>query len=189
MLDKIIEFLTAEQWYILILILCAKTIEVAIGTLRVILITKGYRTIGTIFSFVEIMLWVFIASSVLHDITDKPIKGVIYGIGFSMGIFLGSYVETLLAFGKVFVQIIVPTETLEQDHLIEILRENGYGATTISAKGKDNDKQIIMIIANRKKKEILYQLIEQACPSAVIVANDVSTIKGGYIKAWRRIAK
>jgi len=188
-MEWLADFFTAVVWWQLLLILVAKTIEVALGTLRVILITKGYRTIGTILSFIEIMMWVFIASNVLKDISEAPIKGIVYGMGFSLGIFLGSKVEGWLAFGKIFVQIITSVDNNDDSSLIKVLRNAGYGATIIDAKGKDNDKQIIMVIANRKKKDVLFGLIETTNPQAVVISHDVSTLRGGYIKAWKKIIK
>ncbi|MDL2292754.1 DUF5698 domain-containing protein [Acholeplasma sp. OttesenSCG-928-E16] len=187
MLQAIGDFFTSVPWWELLLILFAKTIEISLGTLRVILITKGYRKLGTLFSFVEILLWVFIASVVIKDLVEYPIKGLMYAIGFSAGVCIGSLIESKLALGKIFVQTIVTKD--QENDLVSTIRNNNYAATTIEAKGRDNEKTLVLVIANRKEKDVLFGLIESICPSAVIVSNDVSALRGGYLKAWRKIAK
>ena len=78
MITSLISILTAVPLWELLLIFSAKMIEVSLGTLRHILINKGYRKQGTILSFFEIMLWVFVASTVINGIAEAPIKGLIY---------------------------------------------------------------------------------------------------------------
>ena len=187
MWDKIAEFFTAVPFWELILILFAKTIEVTLGTLRVILIAKGYRKQGTILSFIEIMLWVFIASKVLIGMAEAPMKGVVYGLGFSIGVFLGSKIEAWLAFGKIIMQIIVDkNDTIKLEN---VLRDAGYAVTVLDAHGRDNDKVVLIIVANRKGKEQIFDVVMEVDPKAVIVSNDVSYLRGGYLKTGRKIAK
>jgi len=185
MWEAIVNFFTAEPWWMLILILFAKAIEVAISTLRIIVITKGYRGMGTFLAFIEIVMWVFIAGYVLGSLMEVPIRGVMYAIGFTAGIYLGSIVEEKLAFGKIFVQIITPKTDDEDKKLVKVLRENSYGATTIDAHGKDADKTVIMSITNRKNHDLLFKLIEENSTNSIITTNDIQTMKGGYIKSYR----
>ncbi len=91
MTEQIIHFFTVVPIWELLIIMFSKTIEVTIATLRVILINKGYRTFGTILSLFEIALWIIMASNVLSGLSEAPIKGIFYGIGFSLGVFLLSH--------------------------------------------------------------------------------------------------
>ena len=51
MIDKLIEILTITSFLELLIIFVAKIIEVSLGTLRIILISKGYRRVGVSFGF------------------------------------------------------------------------------------------------------------------------------------------
>ncbi|MCF7932071.1 MAG: DUF5698 domain-containing protein [Acholeplasmataceae bacterium] len=187
MWQTISNFFTAATFLELFLILLSKTIEVAIGTLRTILINKGYRRVGVILSFFEVLLWVFVASRVIMGITDAPIKGVIYSLGFAIGVYAGSLLENYLAFGKVLIHVIC--EKKHGPSITAMVRGQGFGVTTMDAHGKDSDKCILMIFANRKGKESIVKMIQESNPQAMIVANEVSVLKGGYITPWRRIGK
>ena len=89
----------------------AKIIEVSIGTLRNILVVKGYRKVAVILALVEIMIWVFVASQVITGLAEKPYKGIAYGLGFAAGVYVGSILEEKLAFGKILIQVITSEES------------------------------------------------------------------------------
>ncbi len=187
MLAMIWSFLTAVPLWELLLILFSKSIEVSIGTTRVILISKGYRKQGAILSFFEVLLWVIIASYVISGIMEAPIKAIVYSLGFAIGVYLGGLIESLLAFGKVLIHVICEKE--EGRAMEKTIREAGYGVTNLHAHGRDSDKSVLMIFANRKGKDDLVDIINKANPKAMIVTNEVSVLKGGHITSWRRIAK
>ena len=181
MSEYIIKFLTAAEPLELILILLSKIIEVTISTLRQILINKGYRRQGTLLSFVEILLWTFIASRVIMGIAEAPIKGIVYSIGFSVGVYLGSRIEEIIAMGRVLIQIIITKEN--SNVVIDNLRQKGYAVTTMEAQGRDSKKTVLMIFANRKGKEEIIDEIVRFDETAMIITNDVTTLMGGTIAA------
>ena len=187
MIDTIWSFLTSVPLWELLLILVAKVIEVSIGTMRVILISKGYRKPGTFLAIFEILLWVFIASKVIMGIAEYPIKGIMYSLGFALGIYFGSLLENRLAVGKVLIHVIC--STTDAQIIMKALRDCGHGVTSIDAHGKDSDRIVLMIFANRKNKNIIIDMIETMNPKALVVANEVSILQGGYVSPWKRIAK
>ena len=187
MADLIIKFLTAAPPLELFLIFISKIIEVTIGTLRMILISKGYRKEGTLLSFVEILLWTFVASRVIMGIAQAPIKGIVFSFGFSAGVYLGSRIEGYIAMGRVLIQAIVLKE--KAPPIIYSLREKGYAVTTIDAKGRDSEKTVLMIFANRKGKEEIISEMQQLDRGAMIITHDVSSLQGGTITAVRKFLK
>jgi uncharacterized protein YebE (UPF0316 family) len=187
MTGQIINFLTAAPPLELILIFFSKIIEVTVSTLRQILINKGYRRQGTLLSFVEILLWTFIASRVIMGITEAPIKGIVYSIGFSIGVYLGSRIEGLIAMGRVLIQTIVSKEN--SGPICDSLRQKGYAVTTMQAQGRDSERTVLMIFANRKGKEEIISEIRQLDGTAMITTNDVTTLHGGTINAVRKLLK
>jgi len=185
--EMIIKFISAAHPLELFLIFISKIIEVSIATLRVILISKGYRRQGTLLSFVEVLLWTFIASRVIMGIVEAPIKGIVYSIGFSIGVYIGSFIESKIAMGRVLIQTIIPKES--ESLIVVPLREKGYAVTTMQAQGMNSDKTVLMIFANRKGKEEIIDEIQQLDKTAMIITNDVSTLHGGTITAARKLLK
>lgn len=187
MFQAIAQFFTAVPFWELLLILVSKMIEVSIGTLRHILINKGYKKQGAILSFFEVLLWVIIASLVIQGIAEAPIKAITYSLGFAIGVYLGSLLESYFALGKLLIHVNCSLSSSKKT--IQAIRDAGFGVTSIDAHGKDSDRIILMVFTNRKGHKELVELIYAIDPKTMIVANEVSVIKGGYITPWRRIHK
>jgi uncharacterized protein YebE (UPF0316 family) len=181
--EVIVRFFTAASALELFLILISKVTEVALGTVRQIMINKGYRRLGTLLSFFEIILWTFVASRVIMGITEAPVKGIVYSIGFSLGVYLGSLIENHIALGKVLIQTIISRENGEA--MTGLLRSRGYAVTTMEARGRDSEKTVLMIFANRKGKEEIIEEIHRGDGTAMIISNDISSLRGGHISAGR----
>ncbi|MDD3106506.1 MAG: DUF5698 domain-containing protein [Bacilli bacterium] len=171
-----------------LLIFFARIIEVSMGTLRIILINKGYRKPGVVLAFFEVLMWIFVASQVIAGINEEPIKAIVYSFGFASGVYVGSRIENYLAFGKVLIQVI--TDTRMGTIITDVMRADGLGVTTIKGTGKDAEKTVIMIYANRKGKDMIVKKIHEIDEHAMIVTNEVSTM-GGYFSGygWRRFTK
>jgi uncharacterized protein YebE (UPF0316 family) len=188
MWEAIVDFFTGATLVELLFIYFARVIEVSLGTLRIILVNKGYRKIGVIFAFIEVLIWVFVASRVIAGISEAPIKGIVYSLGFASGVFLGSKLESKMAFGKVLIQAITGKEL--GIVMANSLRSQGFGVTVLEAHGKDSDKSVLMIYTNRKEKDILVGKIKELDEHAMIIVNDVTTLEGGYIQStWKRFVK
>ncbi len=77
----------------------AKIIEVALMTVRTVLITRGEKLYGSIIGFIEVTIWLYVTSSVLSGIKDDPIRMVVYALGFTCGNYVGCVIEEKLAIG------------------------------------------------------------------------------------------
>lgn len=187
MWEYILDVLTRTPWYELLLIFSMKIIEVTMGTLRIILINKGYRKYGVILATIEIFLWVFIASAVIMGLSESPMKGIAYGLGFAAGVYLGSFVEEKLAFGKVLIQAIVPKD--RGIIISSTLRESGFGVTTMDAKGMDGERKVLFVFANRRDTFIVTKTINSIYDKAMIISSDTSNLSGGYTKQIKQLFK
>jgi uncharacterized protein YebE (UPF0316 family) len=164
-----------------IVIFFAKIVEVSLSTIRVVYINKGKKEIGAVLAFIEIMIWLVVVSSVLNNITEDPIKALIYAIAYSLGNYVGVTIESKIAIGLASIQVVVNEETGEM--LAEILRDESYGVTIIEGRGKEDSKKILLFIQlKRKKIPDAVKLIQQTAPAAYITVNDIKSMVGGYIK-------
>lgn len=169
------------------IIFIAKIVEVTIGTLRQILVVKGFRKLAVLLALVEIFLWVFIASKVINDLSDNILYGIAYGLGFAAGVYFGSIIEQKLAFGMLLVQTI--TTEKKGLEIAKELRDKGYGVTTVDGKGKVDNRKILMVYANRRGSREIIEQVLLIDPTAMIVTNDVGTLSGGYIRLKKSLLK
>ncbi len=157
----------------------AKVIEVSLMTLRVVLITRGERKAGTIVSFAEDLLWVFLVSNVLKGITGDPIRGVVYALGFATGTFVGSWLEQKLGIGVSEIKAIVKEE--HGCDLAKYMRDQGYAVTMLRGEGKNLKRCILFMYVGRKQVKKVVDMMTQSQSNAVITVSDTKPVYGGYL--------
>ena len=138
-------------------------------------------------ALVEIFLWVFIASTVITGLSESPMKGIVYAVGFAVGVYIGSKLEEKIAFGKVLIQTITNVKT--GNDIASFLRAEGYGVTIIDGRGKDEIRSVLMVYSNRRGTDLVIEKIRKIHPTAMVIINDVSTLTGGFISPLKSILK
>ncbi|MBN2261240.1 MAG: DUF2179 domain-containing protein [Clostridiales bacterium] len=156
----------------------AKIFEVSIGTVRVVLITRGERLIGAIMGFFEVMIWIVIVGNVLSDISSDPLKAVAYAGGFAVGNYVGSWIEEKLGIGTAEVQAIVLKEHGKE--LAEAIRQEGYAVTIVEGQGKNFPRNILSMYISRKKIKHVIGIIQKNQSNAVITVSEAKPVYGGF---------
>ncbi len=185
--EILINFFTASPWYILLFVFVAKVVEVTLTTVRIIIVNRGFKLSGAIVSFIEVLIWVFVASQVVKDVSTAPLLGVIYALGYAVGVFVGTAIEKKLAFGKVMLNLIIPLESEPQ--VSKYIRDLKIGLTTIDAKGLNSKRVFLILYTNRKNIELLKKAVLCIEPKALIAENDVVTMSGGTVPKRVKLIK
>lgn len=152
-----------------ILIFCARIIDVSLGTVRIIFISKGYRNIAPFIGFIEILIWIMAISEIMQNLNNW-LCYIAYAGGFAAGNYIGMLIEEKLAIGFEMVRVITKKNAYE---LIENLRNGGYGITSINAQGIEGEVSIIYIIVNRKKIDEVINIIKNYNPNALYTIEDI----------------
>ena len=126
-------------------IFVARIFDVSLGTLRIIFVTKGMRSVAPFVGFFEVLIWLLAISRIMQDL-DNWISYVAYAGGFATGNFVGMYLEERLAIGHEMIRVITRKDATS---LIEDLRNKGYGVTSVKAEGIEGEVAVIYIIARR----------------------------------------
>lgn len=166
------------QILVYLLILTAKIIEVSMATMRIVLITRGERLRGAIIGFFEVLLWIFLVSSVLKDISEDPIKVIVYAAGFAIGNYLGSIFEQKLGVGVVRIEAIVLQE--HGDTLANRIREMGYAVTVVEGHGMNFKRHVLLMSIRRKDTDKVTKMIRSLQENVVITINDIKPVYGGF---------
>lgn len=156
----------------------AKIIEVALMTIRTVLITRGEKLYGSIIGFVEVSIWLYVVSKVLISIDEDPIKMVVYALGFTCGNYFGCILEEKLAIGVLTINVI--TSENDGKELAQILREQKIGVTIVDAEGIKDEKKMLIIHAKRKRRKEIINLIQNSDIKSVVSVTDTKTVYGGY---------
>lgn len=162
-----------------LLIFLARLCDVSLGTVRIIFVSKGYKTFATIIGFFEVLIWILAISSVIQSL-DNWVYYIAYAAGFALGNYLGMILEEKIAIGYEMVRVITRTEAYS---LVEALRNQGYGTTMVSAQGRDGDVAIIYIVINRKRLTDVINIIKAYNPKAFYTVEDIRFVNRD-LNAW-----
>lgn len=162
----------------LIVIFSAKVIEVSLTTLRMVFLSKGEKLYASTIGLFEIVIWLQVASAVLGDINEHPAKMVVYALGFSVGSYVGLFIEERIGLGYSNVQVITTPE--EGEKLADSLRELGHAVTVINGRGRDNGRDILSTYVKRKKQDEIIQCVKGLGINGVVTVSETQKIDGGY---------
>jgi len=170
------EEILQSQWFILygipLLICLARVTDVSIGTLRIIFVAKGLKLLAPILGFFEVSIWLAAISQVMANLNSLT-NFLAYAIGFSLGNYLGMYIESRLAIGHVVVRIITKRDAT---NLIAKLREQKYNVTVADAEGNEGEVSIIFTVIKRSAINKVVATINFFNPLAVYSIEDVRSV-------------
>ncbi len=180
-LQSIADFALGTSIWVYLFIFFGKILEVSFGTLRIVLINRGERTIGSIIAIIEIVIWLVVASSVLVGFRDDYLKGLVYALAFALGNYLGSILDDRLAFGLCSLQVIISDSAKAASAEVQ-LRKLGFGITSLDVHGRYSDHTMLLMTMQRKRCQEAVTWLEANCPGSVITISDVKVQRGSYLQ-------
>lgn len=151
-------------------IFCLRICDVTLDTMRIILMTKGYRNLAPIIGFFELLIWIVAISRTMQNLNNNWLCYIAYAGGFATGNYVGMLVDEKLALGHEIIRIIAKSGTLE---IANGLRKAGFGVTTVKATGMEGDVEIIFVVVNRKNLQHAIGIIQESNPSAFFTIENV----------------
>jgi uncharacterized protein YebE (UPF0316 family) len=164
------------KWVVLpVLIFFARTMDVTLGTLRNIFISKGFRNIVPFIGFFEVLIWLISIRQVMQHL-DNPLCYVGFAAGFAMGTYVGLRVENRLALGLQVLRIII-SENWQP--LVDSLQKHNLGVTIIDGHGAKGPVKIIFTIVKRKDVALVRKAISDVNPQAFYSIEDIRIANQG----------
>lgn len=164
------------NWVLLpLMIFFARMIDVSLGTLRIISLSRGLRRIAPILGFIEILIWLFAIRQIFNHL-NNPLCYIGYAGGFASGIFIGMTIEQKLAMGLRVIRVITRKDSTK---LIENLRSSGYGVTVTDAEGNTGQVKIIFTVVKRPDIPVVINMVKQFNPNAFFSIEDVREASQG----------
>ncbi len=171
-------FLSPTAWLIAFGIFAARTLNIALDTLRFMFMMRGKRAMSWVLGFVESVLFVMIIGQVLNNLSN-PLNIIGYAAGFATGTVLGMAIEKRLAIGYTHFSIISRSHSTE---IADALRTEGYGVTEIPARGRESNFMLVDCHVRRKQADDVEALALKIDPDAFITAEEVTPRRSGI---WR----
>ncbi|MDD2197311.1 MAG: DUF2179 domain-containing protein [Bacteroidales bacterium] len=168
-----------------LLIFFARIIDVTLGTMRIIFVSKGQKMIAPILGFFEIFIWIIAMGQIMSNLNNFACYFA-YAAGFATGNWVGMRLEEHLAMGNLIIRVIA---SKDGNLLVKKLNENGYGATTVEAEGSKGKVHLIYSIVKRSNLPHVTSVIEQFNPKTFFSIEDVRKVSSGIFPAKSPIRK
>jgi uncharacterized protein YebE (UPF0316 family) len=169
-------------WFVLpFLIFIARILDVSIGTVRVIFISRGFKYLPPIAGFFEVLIWLLAIGQIMKNLSN-PVCYVAYASGFAMGTFVGIYIADKLSLGVVLVRVLTRKDSKE---LIESLKYANYGVTSIDGEGSYGEVKVIFTIIPRREVRFVVDLVKKFNPQAFYSIEEIGFVEKGVFPVRR----
>ncbi len=170
-------------WVILpLMVFGARVLDVSLGTLRIIFISRGRRKLAPLLGFFEVLIWIVVVSQVMQNL-HSPLAFIAYAAGFATGNYVGMWIEDKLAIGTLIVRVIVPQDAAQ---LTTQLSAGGYGVTSVDARGSTGQVTLIYTVVKRKDLPDVMTIIQNTYPKAFTSVEEVRSTYEGIFPAHTR---
>jgi len=149
----------------------ARVCDVSLDTMRIINVNGNNKWAATILGFFQTLIWLFAMQQIMENLTNF-FYYFAYAGGFALGNYTGLIIQDKLVKGTVLVRVIA-------DHNLKTLSEKLYLKNIKSTQMEgtahevDNKTFISLIISNRRKADMVIDIIEDTCPGAFYSVQDV----------------
>jgi len=172
-------------WFVIpFLIFIARVLDVSLGTVRVIFISRGLKYMAPLIGFLEILIWLLAISQIMKNLSN-PACYIAYAGGFAMGNFVGIWIAEKLSLGVVLIRVITAKDASQ---LVEFLKSADYGVTSVDGHGTTGQVKVIFTIVPRREAQSVVGLIKKFNPKAFYSIEEVGFVEKGIFplrKNWR----
>jgi len=173
--------LVQAPWFSLLLlpllIFLARIVDVSIGTLRIIFVSKGFKGLAAVLGFFESLIWVLAISQVFQNLNNW-VTYVGFAGGFAAGNYVGILIEERLAMGNQIIRVITRRDA---EALDGYLREAGYAVTSMDAEGIEGQVKILFMVCKRRELAKVLGIVTCYNPNAFYTIEDVRFVRETYL--------
>ena len=167
-------------WFVLpFLIFAARVLDVSLGTVRIIFVSRGLKYLAPLIGFFEILIWLLALGQIMKNLTN-PACYIAYTGGFAMGNFVGIYIAEKLSLGVVIIRVVTKKDASQ---LVEFLKSANYGVTSVDGHGTSGQVKVVFTIVPRREIRNVVGLIKTFNPKAFYSIEEVGFIEKGIFPA------
>ena len=152
-----------------LIIFVLRILDVSIGTLRIVFISKGNKFVAPILGFFEVFIWILAIGRIMQNL-DNFVTYISYAAGFATGNLIGLWLEEKLAYGTVGLRVITAKDATS---VIDYMKDHGYGVTSVEAMGTKGPVHVIYTYVKRTNLQSLLSTIKKFNPNAFYTIEDV----------------
>jgi uncharacterized protein YebE (UPF0316 family) len=158
-----------------------RILNTAIGTVRLVIVTRQQRLLAAFLAFFEALLFAITIGSVAADL-NNVMNLIAYCAGFSVGNYVGMVIERRFITSFMTVNVICSARGYE---VATALRERGYGVTVTTGEGKDGTVTMLRSVINNREVPKMVAIIRSTHADAFVAVEEARAVHRGWIRAAR----
>ena len=164
------------QWIVLpILIFGTRVVDVSLGTLRILYVSRERRWLAAGFGFLEVLVWLLAMRVVFTDDSNWACF-IGFAAGYASGNFVGVKVAEVVTRGSVGLRLITQKDG---GPLVEHLRGRGLSVTVVEGNGARGPVDLLFVVVKKKDLDQLVADIKRFNPLAFYTVEDIRAVSHG----------
>ena len=158
-----------------LLIFLARVVDVSLGIVRIIFISKGFKLLSLIIGFFEVLIWLTAINQIWSNLSNIWLY-IAYAGGFAAGNYVGIWLDEKISLGNAMVRIIIRKNS---EKLIKELKKNNYQLTILNGKSgtEETDVKVILSVVKRKELKNLFKIVKKVNPKAFYTIEDIRSVR------------
>ncbi len=148
------------------IIFFVRIVDVSIGTLRLLSVISGRSCLAFFLGFIEVSLWLALISKVLGEMSNKPLLGIFFALGFSAGNVVGILLNNKIALGYIAFKVFSRNEW---KNIAEKARQAGFPVTMFRGEGEFGPITELYIVCSKKMTKKIIQIVNSLDPNAFYI--------------------
>lgn len=160
-----------------LMIFILRVVNYAIGTVRMIAITRNLKLLAAILAAIEALVFAVVIAGVVNDL-DNFINLFAYCAGAAVGSWVGMVIEARLVRGYMIANVFANGDG---ETIAAKLREAGFGVTTTQSLGRDGVVTTLRSVLDKREMKRFNALVNQIKPDAFMVAEEARSVQRGWL--------
>lgn len=168
--------------YLPLIVFGTRVLDVTLGTMRIIFLSRGRKLLAPLLGFVEVLIWITVVSQIVGG-AQNIVAYVAYAAGFAVGNYVGMVIEDRMAIGTLVIRIIL---SRDGQKLIENLREAGFGVTHVDGHGASGPVSLVYTVVMRRELARVVDIIHTTTPKTFFTVEELRSFQQGIFPSHQR---
>jgi uncharacterized protein YebE (UPF0316 family) len=176
-------------WALATMVLLLRIGDVALGTMRTIVVVNGRIRLSVALGFLEVLIWTTAVSQVILRLRESPVLIVAYAGGFAAGNAVGIVLERRLALGQCVVRMI----SQESDRVVDVLSSFGPVRGVFQSEREGPSERLVFATLARTDLQEAVRRVKAVDPDVFYVVDRFAQTNGRMPlprpTGWRAVLK
>ena len=170
-----------NELLLIVLIFIFRVMNYAVGTLRLVAITRNKRMLASVLAVVEAFVFAVVIANVVSNLNN-----IANLISYCLGAAVGNYVGMVLEARLVTSYAIINLVAVQGGHQIALaLREEGYGVTEITGEGRDGAVITLRSVVDKRAVPHILGKARAINPEIFIAVEEARAVERGWLTLGR----